>query len=104
MIDLLQRSVFVDLHASTRKEQEMRLKKIGLYRGFNVFTEEIRGGIWGFSVIEVPASEEAGIARTPHRGRVPGEYDSMKAALEAARAHIDRIHKNRLNRANQAGG
>lgn len=81
----------------------MNLKKIELYRGFNIFTEAVRAGIWGFSVIEVPASEEAGSVRTPHQGRVPGEYQSKESALEAARAHIDRIHKNRLNRANQAG-
>jgi len=77
----------------------MSLKKNELYRGFNI-TEEIRGGIWGISVVEVP-SGEADIIRTPYPGRVPGEYQSKGAALEAARAHIDRIQKNRKNRASQ---
>jgi hypothetical protein len=81
----------------------MGLKKVGLYRGYNVYTGEVRVGSWGFSVLEIPASEEAGTVRSPQQGRVPGEYQSKEAALEAARAHIDRIHKNRLNRANQAG-
>jgi hypothetical protein len=81
----------------------MGLKKIGLYRGYNIYTGEVRVGSWVFSVIEIPASDEAGTVRSPQQGRVPGEYQSKEAALEAARAHIDRIHKNRLNRANQAG-
>ena len=81
----------------------MSLKKIELYRGFNIFVEAVRAGIWGFSVIEVPSSEDGGIVRTPHQGRVPGAYQSKEAAVAAARVHIDRIHKNRLNRANQAG-
>ncbi len=78
----------------------MSLKKTELYRGFNVYTEEFLGGIWGISVVQVP-SGEADIIRTPHQGRVPGEYQSKEAALEAARAHIDRIQKNRGNRASQ---
>ena len=98
---LLHGSVPAWLHPSTW-EKVMSLKKIELYRGFNIFTEAVRDGIWGFSVIEVPASGEGGGGRTPHQGRVPGEYQSKESALEAARAHIDRIHRNRLNRANQA--
>ncbi len=78
----------------------MSLKKIEPYRGFNIYTEEIRGGIWGISAVEIP-SGEADIIRAPSQGRVPGEYQSKEAALEAARAHIDRIQKNRRNRANQ---
>jgi hypothetical protein len=81
----------------------MRLKKIELYRGFNIYTEELRGGIWGISVVEVP-SGEADVIRTPSQGRLPGEYQSKEAALEAARAHIDRIQKNRRNRASQGTG
>ena len=81
----------------------MSLKKIELYRGFNIYTEEIRGGIWGISAVEIP-SGEADIIRAPSQGRVPGEYQSKEAALEAARAHIDRIQKNRKNRASQGAG
>ena len=81
----------------------MGLKKIELYRGFNIYTEEIRGGTWGISVVEVP-SGEADIIRSPSQGRVPGEHPSKEAALEAARAHIDRIQKNRKNRASQGAG
>ncbi|HSB80301.1 MAG TPA: hypothetical protein VLM91_16090 [Candidatus Methylomirabilis sp.] len=82
----------------------MSQRKTELYRGFNIHTGEVRTGIWGCSVIEIPSSEEAGINRTRHQGHVAGEYPSKESALEAARAHIDRIHKNRLNRANQTGG
>ena len=78
----------------------MSLKKNELYRGFNIYTEELRAGIWGISVVEVP-SGEADVIRTPSQGRLPGEYQSKEAALEAAREHIDRIQKNRRNRASQ---
>jgi hypothetical protein len=78
----------------------MSLKKIELYRGFNIYTEEIRGGTWGISVVEVPPGE-ADIARAPSQGRVPGGHQSKESALEAARAHIDRIQKNRRNKASQ---
>lgn len=81
----------------------MSLKKIELYRGFNIYTEEVRVGIWGISVVAVP-SGEADIIRTPSQGRVPGEYHSKESAREAARAHIDRINKNRKNRASQGTG
>ena len=81
----------------------MSLKKSELYRGFNIYTEELRTGIWGISVVEVP-SGEADIIRAPSQGRVPGEHPSKEAALEAARAHIDRIQKNRKNRASQGAG
>lgn len=80
----------------------MSLKKNELYRGFNIYTEELRGGIWGISVVQVP-SGEADIIRAPSQARVPGEYQSKETALEAARAHIDRIQKNRRNRASQGG-
>lgn len=78
----------------------MGLKKNELYRGFLIYTEELRDGIWGISVVEVP-SGEADIIRTPSQGRVPGEHQSKEAALAAARAHIDRIQKNRRNRASR---
>jgi hypothetical protein len=81
----------------------MSLKKIELYRGFNIYTEEVRAGTWGISVVEVP-SGEAGIVRGPNQGRVPGGFQSKEAALEAARAHIDRIQQNRKNRASQGAG
>jgi len=77
----------------------MSLKKAELYRGFNVYTEELRSGVWGISVVEVPPGDDA--IRPPTQGRVPGEHPSKEAALEAARAHIDRIQKNRRNRASQ---
>jgi hypothetical protein len=82
----------------------MRLKKIELYRGFNIYTDEVRVGAWGVSVVEIPASEDAGHMRAPHPGRVPGEYQSKESAREAAKAHIDRIHKNRKNRTSQGSG
>ena len=80
----------------------MTLKKTELYRGFNIFTEEIRVGIWGFSLVEIPSSESTDPVRTPHQGRVPGEHSSKEAALAAARVHVDRIHRNRRNRSNQS--
>lgn len=79
----------------------MGLKKTELYRGFHIFTEQVRPGVWGFSVVEVPASEDPNPLRIPNHGRVPGEHPSKEAALSAARAHIDRINKNRQNRASQ---
>jgi hypothetical protein len=79
----------------------MKLKKIELYRGFNIFAEEIRTGTWAIAVLEVPASESGGAARPPSQGRVPGEYQSKESALSAARTHIDRINKNRKNRATE---
>jgi hypothetical protein len=80
----------------------MGLKKTELYRGFNVFTEQVRTGIWAVSVIEIPSSEGTAVVRAPSHGRVPGEHPSKEAAVTAARAQVDRIHKNRLNRANRA--
>ena len=35
----------------------MTLKKTELYRGFNIFTEEIRAGGWRVALVEVPASD-----------------------------------------------
>jgi hypothetical protein len=77
------------------------LKKSELYRGFNIFTEEASTGVWGVSVVEIPSSESTGVSRVPDQGRVPGRHPSKETAVLAARAHIDRIHRNRLNRANQ---
>ena len=77
----------------------MGLKKAELYRGFSIFLEQVREGVWSVSVIEVPSSEGGSIARSPHRGRIPGEHSSRETALSAARAHIDRINKNRQHRA-----
>jgi len=88
-----------------REDEAMGLKKAELYRGFSIFLEQVRAGIWGVSVIEVPSSEGGSVARSPHRGRIPGEHPSKEAALSTARAHIDRINKNRQNRAaNQPTG
>ena len=78
----------------------MGLKKVELYRGFNIYAEELRDGIWGISALEVPPGGGS-ITRSPSQGRIPGEYRSKESALEAARAHIDRIQKNRKNRASQ---
>ena len=74
-------------------------KKIDLYRGFNVFVDEIRAGVWSLSVVEVPSSEEMSMAKPPLKRRLPGEHPSKETAREVARAHIDRIHANRKNRA-----
>lgn len=79
----------------------MGLKKTELYRGFNVFTEQVRVGTWAFSLVEIPSSEGTAGIRAPNQGRVPGEHPSKEAAVLAARMHIDRIHKNRRNRASQ---
>ena len=79
----------------------MGLKKSELYRGFNVFTAQLRVGVWVFSVVEIPSSEGMAGTRAPNQGRVPGEHPSKEAAVLAARMHIDRIHKNRRNRASQ---
>ncbi len=76
----------------------MTLKKIELYRGFNIFAEEVRAGVWRVALVEVPASEGGERHRTPQQGRVAGEHPSKDSALTAARAHIDRIHQNRRNR------
>ncbi len=82
----------------------MSWKKAEIYRGFIISLEEVRPGAWGLSVVEVPSGEGAGPARTPGRGRVPGEHASKASALEAARAHVDRIQKNRRNKASQSTG
>ncbi len=76
----------------------MTLKKIELYRGFNIFAEQVRTGAWRVALVEVPASEGGERNRTPQQGRVAGEHPSKDSALKAARAHIDRIHQNRRNR------
>lgn len=76
----------------------MSLKKTELYRGFNLFTEQRRPGAWVCAAIEVPA-EEGARARPPEQGRLPGETPSREAAVAVARAHVDRIHENRRNRA-----
>jgi hypothetical protein len=75
----------------------MSLKKTELYRGFNVFTEEVRPGAWVFSLVEVPA-DPGEHRRSPQQGRMPGEHASREAAVAAARAHVDRIQQNRRNR------
>jgi hypothetical protein len=79
----------------------MSLKKLENYRGYSIYLEQVRTGIWGTSVVEIP-SGEADVMRTPSQGRLPGEFPSKDSALEAARTHIDRIQKNRRNRASQA--
>ncbi len=79
----------------------MAFKKTELYRGFNLFTEKVRDGAWALAVIEVPSSESSAPTRTPGQGRVAGTHPSKDAAVVAGRAHIDRIHRNRLNRASQ---
>ena len=76
----------------------MTLKKIELYRGFNIFAEEVRAGAWRVALVEIPASKGGERNRTPQQGRVAGEHPSKDSALPAARAHIDRIHRNRRNR------
>ena len=76
----------------------MTLKKTELYRGFNLFTEEVRAGVWRVALVEVPSTEGAGRDRTPEQGRVPGEHPSKESALIAGRAHIDRVHQNRRKR------
>lgn len=79
----------------------MSLKKVEIYRGFNVYVEEVRVGTWGISVVEIPSSEARDPIRPPSQGRVPGGYQSKEVAVAAARVHIDRINTNRKNRANQ---
>jgi hypothetical protein len=81
----------------------MALKKIELYRGFNIFVEEARPGMWGVAAIEVPASDSGLHPRPPQHGRLPGAHASKEAALEAARAHIDRVHQNRKKRTSSPG-
>lgn len=76
----------------------MSLKRAELYRGFNIFTEEVRPAAWVFALVEVPASDSGMHARPAQQGRVPGSHATKDAALVAARAHIDRIHQNRKNR------
>jgi hypothetical protein len=78
--------------------QDMTLKKAELYRGFNIFVEEVRAGGWRVALVEVPASDGGERSRTPQQGRLPGEHPSKASALTAARAHIDRIHQNRRSR------
>lgn len=76
----------------------MALKKSELYRGFNLFTEEVRAGAWSVAAVEIPPPEPGAHPRPPQQGRLPGEHPSKEAALAAARAHIDRVHLNRKNR------
>jgi len=82
----------------------MTHKKSDLYRGFNVFTEEVRPGIWSFSLAEVSLTEAAEHPRPSARRRVPGEHPSKEAAMAAAQAHVDRIQQNRRNRSSQGVG
>lgn len=82
----------------------MSHKKAELYRGFNIFTEEIRPGAWCFLLSEVPATDASEQPRPPARRRMPGEHASKDAALAAARAHIDRVQQNRKNRSDQGAG
>ncbi len=76
----------------------MGLKKAELSRGFNLFTEEVRAGVWRVALVEVPAADGGERRRTPQQGRLPGEHPSKASALTAARAHIDRIQQNRRSR------
>jgi hypothetical protein len=76
----------------------MGLKKTELYRGFNIFTDEVRAGAWRVALVEVPAGAGGERRRTPEHGRLPGEHPSKASALTAAKAHIDRIHQNRRSR------
>jgi len=82
----------------------MTHRKAELYRGFTIFAEELRSGVWSFALTEVPSTEAAEHPRPPARRRVPGEHPSRDAALAAARAHIDRIQQNRKNRSGQEAG
>jgi len=79
----------------------MTLKKTELYRGFNIFTEEVRAGVSRVALVEVPSAEGTEHSRTPQQGRVPGEHPAKESALTAARAHIDRIQQNRRNRSSE---
>ncbi len=79
----------------------MSPKKIDLYRGFNVYADEIRAGVWSSSVMEVTPSGETSAARASAKRRIPGEHPSKESVREAARAYIDRIHTNRKNRAEE---
>ena len=81
----------------------MGLKKVEVYRGFSIYTEELQAGVWGISAVEVPSGGPE-TTRSPSQGRVPGTHQSKDAAREAARAHIDRILKNRKNRVVQDAG
>ena len=81
----------------------MSHKKAELYRGFNIFTEETRPGVWCFVLSEVPVTEGSEQPRPPARRRMPGEHASKDAALAAARAHVDRVQENRKNRSQGAG-
>jgi hypothetical protein len=82
----------------------MTHKKSDLYRGFNIFTEEVRPGVWSFSLAEVSSTEMAEHPRPSARRRVPGEHPSKEAAQAAAQAHVDRIQQNRRNRSSQGAG
>jgi len=77
----------------------MAMKRTELYRGFNIYTEEVAPGAWGFALVEVPAADSGERAKPPQQGRVPGSHPSKEALLTAARSHIDRIQQNRKNRA-----
>ena len=52
-------------HPPNQKGQAMSLKKNELYRGFNIYTEEIRGGIWGISVVEIPSERRISSVALP---------------------------------------
>ncbi len=82
----------------------MTHKKSDLYRGFNIFTEEMRPGVWSFSLAEVSSVDLAEHPRPSARRRVPGEHLSKEAALAAARGYVDRIQQNRRNRSSQGAG
>lgn len=77
----------------------MAPKKAERFRGFNLLVEEVRPGVWRFAVGEIAASGGLEQARPPAPVRVPGEHPTKEAALAAARAHVDRVHANRKQRA-----
>ena len=52
-----------------RAGKDMSLKKSELYRGFNIFTEEARPGVWRVALVEIP-SEDGGAQ--PHPAGRPG--------------------------------
>ena len=82
----------------------MTLKKVELYRGFNIFAEEVRPAAWVFALVEIPSAEGAGPRRSPQQGQVPGEHPTKGAAVAATKAHIDRIQHNLRNRSRQETG
>ena len=72
-------------------------KKEVIYRGFAIWVGKRRQGDWLASVSALPEKGAMFVAG-PGEGHTVGPFGSRKAALDAAKKHIERTHKQRRAR------